>query len=137
MIESYWRQLQELADEHDVNLRKACIHAGIGDAQYYRARSRRFMSDIHVKTARMIAKAIYILSRKPDSRHLSNPYSTLIDALVRRRRKMRISQQRLDNLIGCAEGLVGKWECGDRVPKPTSLLEWCQALRVQLVIRKH
>ena len=137
MIDSYWRQLHELADEHDVDLLSACIHAGVSDAQFYRARQRRYMSDIHVKTARSIAKAIAVLSLKPDERHLTNPYSALIDSLVRRRRKMNISQLRLDGKIGCADGLVSKWECGDRVPKPTSLLEWCQALKVHLAIRRR
>lgn len=55
-------------------------------------------------------------------------YATLIDQLVKRRRELNLSQHSLDDKIGCAEGLVAKWESGARMPRPRSLAEWAIAL---------
>jgi transcriptional regulator with XRE-family HTH domain len=55
-------------------------------------------------------------------------YAELIDQLVARRKSLGLTQREVDDLIGCADGLVGKWECGIRTPKPRSFAEWSKAL---------
>ncbi|NQU56675.1 MAG: helix-turn-helix transcriptional regulator [Rhodospirillales bacterium] len=59
-------------------------------------------------------------------------YADLIDDFVRRRRKLGLSQEAVNDRIGCADGLVGKWECGIRTPTPRSFAEWSRALGVRL-----
>ncbi len=39
-----------------------------------------------------------------------------------------MSQSTLNARIGCADGLVGKWECGMRRASPRSFAEWAKAL---------
>ena len=60
-------------------------------------------------------------------------YAELIDQLIVRRKVMGLSQHELDGRIGCADGLVGKWECGIRTPKPRSFAEWSRALDGQII----
>lgn len=55
--------------------------------------------------------------------------------MIRQRRGLR--QVDVDDMIGCAERLVSKWECRDRYPSAYFLLLWAQALGVTLTIREE
>ena len=58
-----------------------------------------------------------------------NHADTFPDYLIRqfskRRNELGLTQQRLDDRIGCASGLVAKWESGNR--KPTLFNAHCCA----------
>ena len=49
-----------------------------------------------------------------------------------RRYELNISQNELDHIIGCATGLVAKWETGNRKPTAFNLYCWAEALRCQI-----
>ena len=55
-------------------------------------------------------------------------YAEMINAFVERRHELGIPQIALDGMIGCAEGLVAKWESGARNPSPLSFAQWAVAL---------
>lgn len=72
------------------------------------------------------------------SRQLSNEersyYSSLIEALVRRRKALGWSQAQLDYKLGVSDGLVAKWETAARLPGAFFLMCWCAALGVKLTV---
>lgn len=57
--------------------------------------------------------------------------AAFIQAFVRRRKELGLSQMELDNRIGVAEGLVAKWESGSR--RPTLYNAWCWAVALGAV----
>jgi transcriptional regulator with XRE-family HTH domain len=59
-------------------------------------------------------------------------YEALIRALVERRKALGLTQQALDDKIGCAGGLVGKWECLNRTASLVSLVMWAEALGAEI-----
>ena len=65
-------------------------------------------------------------------------YKELIQELVKVRQKTGQSQSELDVVIGCAEGLVSKWECGMRKPGAFLFSCWADALecKIQLTPKK-
>lgn len=63
-------------------------------------------------------------------------YAALLEQLREARRKSGMSQAALDDEIGVSEGLVAKWEIGDRLPGAFFLMCWCKALGVRLKIEK-
>lgn len=64
----------------------------------------------------------------------SEPYRAIVAALIERRRALGLRQLELDDKIGCAGGLVGKWECGDRKASLVSLVMWAEALGCQIAL---
>ena len=54
--------------------------------------------------------------------------TAFIRLLIARRQQLDITQAELDELIPCADGLVSKWECGDRMPSLRMALEWAATL---------
>lgn len=64
-------------------------------------------------------------------------YDPIIDHLVMIRQRRGLRQVDVDDMIGCAERLVSKWECRDRYPSAYFLLLWAQALGVTLTIREE
>ena len=52
----------------------------------------------------------------------------LIQQLKDRRYELGIPQAALDDRIGCATGLVAKWETGNRKPTAFNLYCWAEAL---------
>ena len=52
----------------------------------------------------------------------------LIRQLKDRRYELGIPQAALDDRIGCATGLVAKWETGNRKPTAFNLYCWAEAL---------
>jgi hypothetical protein len=61
-------------------------------------------------------------------------YDDLIKGLVARRRSLGLSQNALDDRIGCADGLISKWECGMRRPSAWNLACWMAALDCEVSI---
>lgn len=62
-------------------------------------------------------------------------YDPIIEQLIRVRKQRGLRQEDLDEMIGCAERLVSKWECRDRYPSAYFLLLWAQALGVTLTVQ--
>jgi hypothetical protein len=61
-------------------------------------------------------------------------YDELIDQLAEKRREKNISQRDLDEIIGCASGLVGKWETKSRRPSAWNLACWISALKCKVYV---
>jgi len=57
-----------------------------------------------------------------------------IQQLIDRREKLGYSQRLLNESIGVAEGLVGKWESGARSPSGYLLFCWAEALKCEVKI---
>jgi transcriptional regulator with XRE-family HTH domain len=71
------------------------------------------------------------LKRGPDL----SPVGVVLRRLARRRKALGISQTEMDSIIGCAAGLVSKWECGVRNISPVMLGWYAEALGVELTIK--
>jgi transcriptional regulator with XRE-family HTH domain len=62
------------------------------------------------------------------------PYRVIVAALIERRQALGLRQLEVDDKIGCAGGLVGKWECGDRRASLVSLVMWAEALGCRIAL---
>ena len=58
----------------------------------------------------------------------------LVAQFTHRRYELNISQNELDHKIGCATGLVAKWETGNRKPTAFNLYCWAVALGYKLTL---
>ena len=56
----------------------------------------------------------------------------LVTQLKKRRYQLGLPQAALDDRIGCATGLVAKWETGNRKPTAFNLYCWAEALGCNL-----
>lgn len=56
----------------------------------------------------------------------------LVEQFTHRRYELKISQNELDHKIGCATGLVAKWETGNRKPTAFNLYCWAEALKCKI-----
>ena len=63
------------------------------------------------------------------------PYKKMVMEMVKARKEKSFTQALVDFKIGCADGLVSKWECGDRIPSFFMLVCWCEVLSVELQIK--
>jgi transcriptional regulator with XRE-family HTH domain len=61
--------------------------------------------------------------------------TSLVSALVDRRKELGLSQRQLDQMIGVSESMVAKWESGMRFPTTKSLERWASALGFQVQLR--
>tara|TARA_R110000824_G_scaffold120059_5_gene274665 strand:+ start:1965 stop:2210 length:246 start_codon:yes stop_codon:yes gene_type:complete len=61
----------------------------------------------------------------------------LISQLIKRREQLNISQEKLNETIGVADNLVGKWECGMRLPSGFLLYCWSQALNLRIELKEN
>lgn len=52
----------------------------------------------------------------------------IIKELRARRIDLGLSQRDVDGMIDCSDGLVSKWECGERIPHAGSMSKWADAL---------
>lgn len=58
----------------------------------------------------------------------------LIHQFIELRRKRGMTQEECNYLLGVADFLVAKWECGMRVPKIFHMLCWAEALNARVVL---
>lgn len=52
----------------------------------------------------------------------------IIQQLRQRRIHLGLSQRDVDGMLDCSDGLVSKWECGERIPHAGSMSKWADAL---------
>lgn len=58
----------------------------------------------------------------------------VVALLVQRRLQLGITQDELNHMLGVADRLVSKWECGVRTPSSFHLYCWADALESQMTI---
>jgi len=58
----------------------------------------------------------------------------LISELTERRHKLGIPQTLVDDRIGVAQGLVAKWETGNRKPTAFNLHCWAESLGCKITL---
>ena len=73
--------------------------------------------------------------------HFNYPFKTredflkeIVTLLVKRRLQLGITQDELNHMLGVADRLVSKWECGARTPSSFHLFCWADALESQMTI---
>lgn len=59
-------------------------------------------------------------------------YDEVIDQLVAARRAQGLTQNDLDEIMGCSERMVSKWEARMHYPSAYYLMVWCDALDVKI-----
>ena len=59
-------------------------------------------------------------------------FDTVIPQFVKQRKKLGLSQNTVDDLIGCARGLVSKWEVGIRRPSGYLFCCWADSLKMEI-----
>ena len=64
-------------------------------------------------------------------------YGELISQLVERRKKLRLSQADLDQMIGVSESMVAKWESKARLPGAFVLMCWAKSLGLKLYAKEE
>ncbi|BAQ86872.1 putative transcriptional regulator [uncultured Mediterranean phage uvMED] len=79
----------------------------------------------------MADKNEWIASRTPNN-YKPKWYWELVYQFKQRRESLNISQLELDQIMGNADGLVGKWECGIRSPGAFNLTSWAIALQCEI-----
>ena len=63
-------------------------------------------------------------------------FNKLIPQFVDRRKKLNLSQSSLDDIIGCARGLVSKWEVGIRKPSGFLFCCWADSLKCSIILKE-
>ena len=63
-------------------------------------------------------------------------FNKLIPQFIDRRKKLNLSQSSLDDLIGCARGLVSKWEVGIRKPSGFLFCCWADSLKCSIILKE-
>ncbi len=58
----------------------------------------------------------------------------VVKQLVHRRRELELTQEQVDHIMGNADRLCSKWECGMRTPTAFNLYCWAEALSVSIQI---
>lgn len=58
----------------------------------------------------------------------------IVEMLRQYRQSQGLSQNDADRLLGGAEGLVSKWECGTRRPSLSSLTAWAQSMDCRITL---
>ena len=58
----------------------------------------------------------------------------VVKLLVQRRLQLGITQDELNHMLGVADRLVSKWECGIRTPSSFHLYCWADALESKMTV---
>ena len=74
--------------------------------------------------------------RKHYPRLMRTFYEPLIRELVIQRKMQGMGQLDVNEMIGCADNLIAKWEVGMKVPSLYYLLLWCEALGYELKLER-
>ena len=61
-------------------------------------------------------------------------HNAIIPQFVAARKKLKISQLEMDEVLGVAKGLVSKWECGIRKPSGWLFCCWADALGMLITL---
>ncbi|KAB8155082.1 helix-turn-helix domain-containing protein [Kordia sp. TARA_039_SRF] len=61
----------------------------------------------------------------------------IVSQLVARRKELGLTQDDVNDLLGVADRLVSKWECGSRTPTSFNLHCWAEALKSDLGLLHH
>lgn len=62
-------------------------------------------------------------------------YDDLLDALILRRKQLRLSIEELEDVAGLTNGIISKFERRVRIPNAETLLIWMQALGYEMILR--
>jgi hypothetical protein len=131
LVVSYLDQLEAAARAKGVTVAAACIAAGLPDSTYWRWQRGRSTPSLDA-TSRVMRKIqeikfVWPLAALPD-------WPQFIAQLKAARHRKGISQLALDEDLGNPQGLVAKWECGDRRPTAFNLYCWASALDVDITL---
>ena len=63
-------------------------------------------------------------------------HNQVIPQFVQLRKKRKISQLEMDEILGVAKGLVSKWECGIRKPSGWLFCCWAEALGAEIMLKE-
>ncbi len=63
-------------------------------------------------------------------------YSDMITILVNQRKKLKITQEELSDLIGCDRTLITKWERQQAIPNVMNFMSWSNALQKEIQIKE-
>ena len=126
MANSLFEHLTERACTAGITLYEAYKLAGIDDSRFYRHRSGEGISE------RNYRRLVHVL----ESRHPARKQweASLREQFKCRRLRLRLTQRDVEEKIGCADYLVGKWEVGMRRPSGFLLCCWADALKSQMVL---
>ena len=58
----------------------------------------------------------------------------IVDALIKRRHELGLSQEQVNIKLGMADRYVNKWECGMKTPNLYNLMLWCSVLGLKIEI---
>ena len=61
-------------------------------------------------------------------------HNGIITQFIAARKKLKISQLEMDEVLGVAKGLVSKWECGIRKPSGWLFCCWADALGMTITL---
>ena len=64
-------------------------------------------------------------------------FDRVIPQFVQQRKKLGLSQNAVDDLIGCARGLVSKWEVGMRKPSGFLFCCWANTLKCDIELKER
>ena len=62
-------------------------------------------------------------------------FDEIIPQFIEKRKRLGYSQSRLDDIIGCARGLVSKWEVGIRKPSGFLFCCWANSLECTIILK--
>lgn len=77
------------------------------------------------------------ISTRQTKQYKPDWYWELVYMFKIRRESLSLSQSDLDHIMGNADGLVSKWECGDRSPGAFNLTSWATALECRINLETH
>jgi ribosome-binding protein aMBF1 (putative translation factor) len=70
--------------------------------------------------------------RKHYPRLLRTFYRPTIERLITARQQQKLSVAEVNDMVGCADNLIAKYEAGLKMPSLYYLLLWCEALGVEM-----
>jgi hypothetical protein len=129
---TYLDQLEAQASAKGLSLQGACIACGLPDSTYWRWKTGRTEGP-SLKVARRVEATIAGMAVMWPIGDLDD-YKTMIANLARVRKSQNISQLALDHRLGNPDGLVAKWECGDRRATSYNLACWASSLGVRVTL---
>ncbi len=61
----------------------------------------------------------------------------VVGQLIKKRNKLGLTQETVNDMVGIADRLLSKWECGDKTPTSFNLYCWAEALNCEIVLRER